>query len=140
MKRNIKSLFSLVLLLYFSCFAVAPVSVVLPSEQLTDLGAQQDVLEKRTDKTAVFLYDLALWEVLKKVKHSDDSKNNLISNKKSDNAPSKSCTEISLDVTGVGNAVSLPNPDISAHHNIGISAVQQYAYFDHSGLSPPFLA
>lgn len=128
------------LLLYFAGFAVAPVSAVLPSEQAHHIGSKQDTLEKRTDKTAVFFYDLALWEALKKVKRSDDSKNNIIWEKQSDNAPNKSCAKISLNAIRIGNVVSIPILGISAYCNIGVSAVQRYTHYYHSGLAPPFLA
>jgi hypothetical protein len=137
MKFRIKSLFSLLLLLYFAGFAVAPVSAVLPSEQLFNIGDDHDFLRKRTDRTDIFLYDLALWEVLKKVKRSDDA---ILSSLKNSDALKNSPVHALWFVMDAGNAVSIPLPGISAYYHRNISAAQQYPHFDHSGLSPPFSA
>jgi hypothetical protein len=140
MKRRIKPLFSLFLLLYFVGFAVAPVSAILPSERCADIGADQDAIKKPTDKTNFFLVDLALWEALKKVKRSDDSKNIIITDKGDDNCQENLSFRTMPCIPGIVGPATAPFSGVSSFFDSSISAVYKYVYFDHSGLSPPFLA
>jgi hypothetical protein len=140
MKSRINSLLSLILLIYFAGFAVAPVSAVLPAEQPADIGGARDSLEKRSNQTDVFLYDLALWEILTKVKRSDRSKEVIAAAQRGNNDNQKDdFSPIAAALMGSGGIPPLPNAAISKYISTRISIVCQRAYFYRTGLAPPFV-
>ena len=59
------------LLLYFVCFIVPPVSSILPSSVLLADAKNIAVIGKDNARERMYLYDLTLWEILKRAKRSD---------------------------------------------------------------------
>jgi hypothetical protein len=59
------------LLLYFLCFVVPPVSSILPSADSFADTNSIDAIGKDTTRERMYLFDLTLWEILKRAKRSD---------------------------------------------------------------------
>jgi hypothetical protein len=60
------------LLLYFLCFIVPPVSSILPSaDSFVDTNVIA-AIGKDTTRERMYLFDLTLWELLKRAKRSDN--------------------------------------------------------------------
>lgn len=61
------------LLLYLLCFVVPPVSAIIPSEH--SFAHKKDIVTIGKDNTRerMYLFDLTLWEILKRAKRSDNA-------------------------------------------------------------------
>lgn len=138
MRRNRKyKIFTLFLLLYFVGFAVSPVSAVFPADQY-EKDEARDLLKKRTTQADLFFFDLALWDVLKKSKRSDNSKDILLVLDKdatAKNSISKICD------SAIDNLEPLRLfPELPQYHAIRLLSPYSITRLTHSGLSPPFFS
>jgi hypothetical protein len=68
---KIKIVVTYALLLYFLCFIVPPVSSILPSVELSADTDDITAIGKDTTRERMYLFDLTLWEILKRAKRSD---------------------------------------------------------------------
>lgn len=71
LKNKIKIAIAYVLLLYFLCFVVPPVSSMMSSADSFAGAKGIDVIGKHNTRERMYLYDLTLWEILKSTKRSD---------------------------------------------------------------------
>ncbi|TAN45907.1 MAG: hypothetical protein EPN22_00755 [Nitrospirae bacterium] len=122
--------------LYFSGFFVAPISALLPCEQEMLLEGKQSLLEKRKEQISVLLYDIAMWEVLKKTKLPDDLKRIEIYNNDNNNGKLNISAKTVLSLTDTATFHEIYAYGISAYIDTRSSIDKQY----NSGLSPPPIA
>jgi hypothetical protein len=134
-RNGSKTIFTLLLLLYFIGFAVSPVSAIFTSDQL-DRGKQEDAFRQPSNHADLLFFDLALWEVLKRTKRSDDSMGVMFTeqtDKPSEDAISKTCdgaTEHEKDLILFSES--------TIYHGIRFLSPYTTPQITHSGLSPPF--
>jgi hypothetical protein len=134
-RNKVNKIFTLFLLLYFVGFAVSPVSAIFPADQPEKVEAR-DFLEKRTTQSDLFFFDLALWDVLKKSKRSDNSKDILL--------------VLDKDAAAKNNIFAICNSTIddldplrlflglTQYHDTRLLSPYTITRFTHSGPSPPF--
>lgn len=132
-KRPIK-IFSIFLLLYFVGFAVSPVSAIVPSEQF-DHNGQKDVFKKQRTQADLFFFDLALWEILKKAKCSDNSAY-IISSQNNDERPN-TVNSIIIDWATDNSRDLLVYSEFTRFRTISLLSLSTTPRLTHSGLSPP---
>jgi hypothetical protein len=133
--NKLKSIFTILLLLYFVGFAVSPVSAIFPADQ-HEKDETRDLLKKRTTQADLFFFDLALWDVLKKSKRSDNSKDILLvldRDATAKNAISKIC-DSAIDTLEPLRLF----PELPRYHVISLLSPYNITCLTHSGLSPPF--
>lgn len=135
--NRLKSIFTLFLLLYFVSFAVSPVSAIFPADQLEKDGAR-DLLKKKTTQADLFFFDLALWEILKKSKRSDNLRNILSVQEEvatAKNLDSKICDCATANVEALRRFAEL-----TQFRAISLLSPYTTTGLTHSGLSPPFFS
>ncbi|TAN44023.1 MAG: hypothetical protein EPN22_08215 [Nitrospirae bacterium] len=131
--NRLKTIFASVILLYFTLVAVLPVSALLPSNQSTNVE-QTETLKNQSSQANLFFFDLALWEILKVAKRSDNSKDSVFvkSLNKDDFTKINSYEFISvaldLKLIGISSSIYNLSPRLFITHD-------RYNLF--SGLAPP---
>lgn len=135
--QRLKIFLSLFLLLYFVGFAVSPVSAIFPSD-LLDNNEQKDVFKSQKTQADLFFFDLALWEVLKKAKCSDNSAY-IISSQKNDG------TATTIDSIIIDGAIEsardvLLYSELTRFRAVTILSLGITSRLTHSGLSPPLFS
>jgi hypothetical protein len=133
---KIKIVVTYALLLYFLCFIVPPVSSILPSVELSADTDDITAIGKDTTRERMYLFDLTLWEILKRAKRSDNV-TALLPRGSEDHRKHIADQLIGIIENGPG---MLPLPTVRSchapnniiHHSAGFP-------FATSGLSPPFL-
>jgi len=134
LQMKYKRSLTFLIFVYFVCYAVAPVSSVMPSAMVE---AQEPVGVQEDNPADLLLYDLVLWEILKKSRQSDvlcveNFEGDHESRLDSDGVYVQGC----LNVVSTATALFFPE-------QFGYSPSRQniiahlYLFFDHSGLSPP---
>jgi len=134
--KRLKTFLTLPLLLYFACFVVLPISAVIPSLKSQDISEGQDYIGKQGSKADILLFDLALWEIIKKAKRTDDLKTIV---------PCKGEKGSTVIYAKAGDTVMVSLSALSMFSK----KIQFYTLddlftfkslrFTHSGWSPPFL-
>lgn len=71
LEKRIKSLISWLLLIYFVLYIVPPVSSFRSSPHGSDPGESVYAVDRDGSKAKLFLFDIVLWEQLKKTKNSE---------------------------------------------------------------------
>lgn len=153
MKRKTKALCRLLFLVYFACYAVFPLSAAATAAALDDARENEgltpiDSLAVANDEPAVvmredgnalqlFLYDMLLWEILKRGKPSDDSKD--LSDIKVVQIPDKLFEGSGGSALDAADALLLPLSRTEAACLVEFFHLSEGFSFSHSGLSPPFL-
>lgn len=69
--KKIKIVITCVLLLYFLCYIVPPVSSIIPSADSFADTKGTAIMGKNTVRERMYLFDLTLWEILKRTRSSD---------------------------------------------------------------------
>lgn len=136
LKLKCKKLLALLMLVYFVCYAVAPVSSVMPSSALE---AQESIGVQEANSAGLLLCDLVLWEILKKAKQPEvlgikKFKGDKESGLNGAGAPVQGC------LNAVSTATALFFPEQSGDSLSGQKVVYPCPCFDRSGLSPPAYA
>jgi hypothetical protein len=137
MKRGkISIAITYVLLLYFLCFVVPPVSSIIPST--ASLVDTKDIaaIGKDTTRERMYLFDLTLWEILKRAKRSDHLMAPLTQGDEDYPQPIASqivTTENDRDIIPLLVSNYFHTPLVKSSHLVGFS-------FAPSGLSPPVFA
>ena len=132
--NRLKSIFTLLLLLYFLGFAVSPVSAIFPSEPLD----HTDVLKKQRTQGDLFFFDIALWEVLKKAKYSDNFACVLSSQKNDETA--KTIGPIIITFAADNSRCLLVYSEFTRFRTSNLLSQGITPRLTHSGLSPPLFS
>lgn len=155
MTRKTRSIFTVFFTLYFVFYAVFPLSAALPREQ-SDIAEWQGIYseavfsplkafalftespavkEQRDDQLDPFIFDMALWEILKKGRTADDAGRNKFVVKKigPKNIPEKDmCCMFESD-----SVVPIPFTEAISSVQINHIPLHINAPYLYSGLSPP---
>lgn len=123
------------LLLYFFCFVVPPVSSILPSADTASFADTKSIaaIRKDTTRERMYLFDLTLWEILKRTKRSDNV--TAVLPQRNEDHQQHVVHEIGIVASDRGmlsllTTVPCREPNAKVRHRAGFS-------FAYPGLSPP---
>jgi len=134
---KIKIVVTHALLLYFLCFVIPPVSSIIPSADSFAVRKDIDAIGKDNTRERMYLFDLTLWEILKRTKRSE--KLATLSPLCQDDHDRQLIDQLSVIFERGQETLTFLTTRICHRtiHRIHNPAGFQFAY---SGLSPPVLA
>lgn len=134
--EKIKIAVAYALLLYFLCVVVPPVSSILPSAASLADSTDIAVIGKDTARERMYLYDLTLWEILKRAKRSDSV---IAAHPQESGDHRQHIADQLIDISENGPGMCpLPTVRFCDARNQKIKQITGYP-FATSGLSPPSL-
>jgi len=134
---KIKIVVTYALLLYFLCFVIPPVSSIIPSADSFTVTKDIAAIGKDNKRERMYLFDLTLWEILKRTKRSEKLATPSLYSKE-DHDQRLIAQLFGAAESGPGTLPFLASkichlPINRIFHSADFS-------FAHSGLSPPVLA
>lgn len=125
------------LLLYFMFFVVPPLSSIVPSADVFAFSGQSYSVGEQHKQNKLYLFDLTLWEILKRGKRSETlSSTFLYGNKDHEQRSFAQLSGIAETGPGTLPLLTTHSRHLSLYRIVHASGFQ----CAHSGLSPPVLA
>lgn len=136
-QKKIKKGCAYFLLLYFLFFVVPPLSSIVPSADVFALSGQSYSLGEQHKQNKLYLFDLTLWEILKRGKRSETlSSTFLFGNEDHEQRLFAQLSGIAETGSGMRPFLATKICQLPINRILRSSGFQ----FTHSGLSPPVIA
>lgn len=135
--ENIKKGCTYFLLLYFLFFVVPPLSSIVPSADSFALSNQRSTIGEQHKQNKLYLFDLTLWEILKRGKRSERLMAQSLHGRENHDQ------RLVAPLPGIAESGSETLPLLTTHsRHLSIYRIFHASGFQfaHSGLSPPVLA